>query len=247
MSASSTVSTTHTYTIDWTPDKIDWIVDGSVLRTKKRSDTWNSTSNRYDFPQTPSRIMLSLWPAGLATNGKGTVDWAGGLINWNSPYMQNGYYYAMVSDVNVQCYDPPSGANTPGKKAYIYTDAAGTNNTVEITDTLVVLNDLSGTGENPGTASTSTSKGASKPSATPESIPGVSGAGVRGEDTSPAGNAAVSGSVTASGTTPAATGSSGFTQGGSSSSKSGASSRVDEKVSGSVFAVIVAIVVALCW
>ena len=79
----------------------------------------------------------------------------------------------------------------------------GTNNTVEITDTLVVLNDLSGTGENPGTASTSTSKGASKPSATPESIPGVSGAGVRGEDTSPAGNAAVSGSGTASGTTPA--------------------------------------------
>ncbi|KAE9963587.1 hypothetical protein BLS_009142 [Venturia inaequalis] len=246
VSASNTVSTTHTYTIDWTPDKIDWIVDGNILRTKKRSETWNSTSNRYDFPQTPSRIMLSLWPAGLASNGKGTVDWAGGLINWNSPYMQNGYYYAMVSDVNVQCYDPPSGANTPGSKAYIYTDAAGTNNTVEITNSLVVLKGLSGTGENPGTdTSTQTTKSGSKPSATPESVPGVSGAGARGDDT--AGAAAVSGSGTASGTTSVATGSSGFTQGGGSSNKSGASSRVDEKVSGSVFAVIVAIVVALCW
>ncbi|QDS70497.1 hypothetical protein FKW77_010152 [Venturia effusa] len=249
VSASNTVSTTHTYTIDWTPDKIDWIVDGAVLRTKKRSDTWNSTSNRFDFPQTPSRIMLSLWPAGLPSNGQGTIDWAGGLISWNSPYMQNGYYYAMVSDVKVQCYDPPSGANTPGKKAYIYTDAAGTNDTVEITDNLVVLKGLSGTGENPGTdTSTQTSKGASKPSATPESVPGVSGAGVRGEDTSGESAAAGAGSGTASGATTAATGSSSFIQGGSgSSSNSGASRGVNEKLGGSVFAVIVAIVAALCW
>lgn len=190
--------------------------------------------------------MLSLWPAGLASNGKGTVDWAGGLINWNSPYMQNGYYYAMVSDVNVQCYDPPSGANTPGSKAYVYTDAAGTNNTVEITDSLVVLKGLSGTGEDPGVDTSTQTVSGSKPSATPESIPGVSGAGARGDDTSgSAAAAAVSGSGTASGATTVATGSSGFTQGGSSSKS--AASRVDEKVSGSVFAIVVAIVVALCW
>lgn len=160
--------------------------------------------------------------------------------------MQNGYYYAMVSDVNVQCYDPPSGANTPGSKAYVYTDAAGTNNTVEITDSLVVLKGLSGTGEDPGVDTSTQTVSGSKPSATPESIPGVSGAGARGDDTSgSAAAAAVSGSGTASGATTVATGSSGFTQGGSSSKS--AASRVDEKVSGSVFAVIVAIVVALCW
>lgn len=245
MTASNTVSTTHTYTIDWTPDKIDWIVDGAILRTKKRSETWNSTSNRYDFPQTPSRIMLSLWPAGLASNGKGTVDWAGGLINWSSPYMQNGYYYAMVSDVNVQCYDPPSGISAPGKKAYVFTDPAGTNNTVEITDSLVVLKGLSGTGENPGEdTSTQTSKG-SKPSATPESVPGVSGAGVRGEDTGSAGAAGVSSSGTASGATTTATAAAGGFSQGTTGKSSG--SRVEEKVGGSVFAVIVATVVALCW
>jgi hypothetical protein len=217
------------------------------LRTKKKSETWNSTSNRYDFPQTPSRIMLSLWPAGLASNGKGTVDWSGGLINWNSQYMQNGYYYAMVQDVNVQCYDPPNGANIQGSKSYIYTDAAGTNNTVEITDTQVVLKGLSGTGENPGVdTSTQTSSKGSKPSATPESVPGVSGAGARGDDTSGGSAAAVSGSGTASGAAAAATqtASGGFSQGTTGKSSG---SRVEEKVGGSVFAVIVAVVVALCW
>jgi hypothetical protein len=217
------------------------------LRTKKRSDTWNSTSNRYDFPQTPSRIMLSLWPAGLSSNGQGTVDWSGGLINWNSPYMQNGYYYAMVSDVNVQCYDPPSGSNIQGSKSYIFTDAAGTNNTVEITDNLVVLKDLTGTGENPGTDSTSTSSKGSKASATPESVPGVSGAGARGEDTSGGSAPGVSGSGTTSGAAAATnTGASGGFSQGTTSGKS-AGSRVEEKVGGSVFAVIVAVVVALCW
>lgn len=188
--------------------------------------------------------MLSLWPAGLPSNGEGTINWAGGLINWNSPYMQNGYYYAMVQDVNVQCYDPPSGANIQGSKSYIYTDAAGTNNTVQITDNIVVLKGLSGTGENPG-VDTSTQTG-TKPSVTPESVPGVSGAGARGDDTS-GGNAASSGSGTASGAAAAATNtaaSGGFSQG--TTGKSGGS-RVEEKVGGSVFAVIVAVVVALCW
>jgi len=238
LTVSNTVSNVHTYTIDWTPDELSWIIDGKTLRTVKRSDTWNATSNRYDYPQTPSRIMLSLWPAGLPSNAQGTVNWAGGLINWNSPYMQNGYYYAMVQDVNVQCYDPPSGANVQGSKAYVYTDSSATNNTVEINDKLVILGGLSGTGDNPGTAASS-SKGSS-PSATPESIPGVSGAGSRGEDTS--GSADASGSSTASGSTAAATGSTGFSQGNTGKS-SGA--RVEEKVGGSVFAVLVAVAVAM--
>jgi len=244
LSVSNTVSNVHTYTIDWQPDQLSWLVDGKVLRTKKRSDTWNSTSNRFDYPQTPSRIMLSLWPAGLPSNGQGTVDWAGGLINWNSPYMQQGYYYAMVQDVNVQCYDPPSGANIQGKNSYIYTDPAATNNTVQITDTQVILKSLSGTGENPGTdpSSASSSKGSS-PSATPESVPGVSGAGTRGDDSSGS-SAGVSGSGTASAATSSPTSSTGFSQG--TTGKSGGS-RVEEKLGGSVFAVLVAVAVALCW
>jgi len=254
LSVSNTVSNVHTYTIDWSPDKIDWIIDGKVLRTKQRSETWNNTSNRYDFPQTPARVMLSLWPAGLSTNGKGTVDWAGGLVDWNSPYMQNGYYYAMVNDVNVQCYSPPNGANVQGKNSYIYTDAAGTNNTVEITNDQVTLKSLFASGENPNVDPNAPASGTSKstPSATPESVPGVSGAGSRGEDGS-SGNSGGSSGSSGSGSDPASASLSasagqttGFSQGTGSTGKSG-SSRVEKKVGGSVFAVLVAVAVALCW
>ena len=102
------------------------------MRTTYRNATWNSTSNRFDFPQTPSRIMISLWPAGLSTNGQGTIDWAGGLVDWNSPDMANGYYYANLQEVTVECYKPPAGAKVSGSKAYQYTDASMTNNTVAI-------------------------------------------------------------------------------------------------------------------
>jgi len=245
LSVSNTVSTKHTYTIDWTPDELNWIIDGKTMRTKKRSETWNATSNRYDYPQTPSRIMLSLWPAGLPTNEKGTINWSGGLIDWNSQYMQNGYYYAMFEDVTVECYKPPTGGATGGK-AYVYTDAAGTNNTVDTTNNLVVLKSLFASGDNPDyDPNAKASASGSKPSATPESVPGVSGAGARNDDT-PAAAAAASESAAAGGNAATKTGSSSFSQGSSSSGKS-AGVRVEKQLGGSMFAVLVAVGVALCW
>jgi hypothetical protein len=251
ISVSNTVTTKHTYTIDWSPDELKWIVDGKTMRTKKRSETWNATANRYDYPQTPSRVMLSLWPAGLPTNGKGTIDWAGGLIDWNSPYMQNGYYYAMFEDVNVECYQPPSGAKFSGGRAYVYSDQAGTNDTVTGTDKLVVLKSLYASGDDPSVDPNAQASGsASKPSATPESVPGVSGAGARNDDTSGSGSGSgtsgngASASSGASGSSTTGTNGGGFSQGGGGSS---GGVRVQEKLGGSVFAVLVAVGVALCW
>ena len=37
------------------------------------------------YPTTPSRIQLSIWPAGIPGTAQGTVDWAGGMINWQDP------------------------------------------------------------------------------------------------------------------------------------------------------------------
>lgn len=152
------------------------------MRTVNREDTWNATAGRFDYPQTPSRIMLSLWPAGLPSNEKGTIDWAGGEIDWNSPYMQNGYYYAMVKSVSVECYDPPAGAKGKGSKSYIYNDRKATNNTVELSDKQVILGSLYATGEDPQEgAETKTSSGA-KPTRTVNVVPGgVIGGGGRGE------------------------------------------------------------------
>ena len=51
---SDTFSDWHTYTVDWQPDQITWSVDGVVGRTKTRASTWNSTSQLYNYPQTPA-------------------------------------------------------------------------------------------------------------------------------------------------------------------------------------------------
>jgi len=150
LTVDSTNGKLHTYTIDWQPDQLTWSVDGTVMRTVKKSDTWNSTDNTFHYPQSPSRIQLSLWPAGLPSNGEGTITWAGGLVNWNSNYMQNGYYYAMVKDVSVECYNPPSSfKNNFGSNAYYYQSVAGTEDTVAIGNNVTTLSSFYASGDNP--------------------------------------------------------------------------------------------------
>ena len=179
ISVSNTVQNTHTYTLDWQPDHISWSIDGVVGRTQFKKDTFNSTDNTYHFPQTPSRVQLSLWPAGLSSNAPGTISWAGGLIDWSSPYMQNGYYYAMVKEVTVECYNPPSGIQQSGNKAYYYTSTAGTQNDVAIGNNNTILDSILASGENPtyNPNAGSKTKSASTMSATPQTVPGLSGGG----------------------------------------------------------------------
>ncbi|KAJ4316664.1 putative glycosidase CRH2 [Neodidymelliopsis sp. IMI 364377] len=238
----NTVANMHEYCIDWQEDSLTWSIDGNDQRTLNRKDTWNATSGRFDYPQTPARIMLSLWPAGLPTNEKGTVDWAGGEIDWNSPYMQNGYYYARFQEVTVDCYDPPSGIKADGSKSYKYTDAAGTNNTVAITNDQVILGSLMGTGEDPGEAPKS-----GDPKATQTDIANVPGGNVgggnRAEETSTQA-AAATGSSGAQATADAGTGSGSteFVQGGSSSG-TGAGAAVEPRIGASILAVVGAVAV----
>ncbi|KAF2124343.1 glycoside hydrolase family 16 protein [Dothidotthia symphoricarpi CBS 119687] len=230
----SAVESMHEYCVDWKEDSLSWSIDGETTRTLNRKDTWNSTSNRFDYPQTPSRIMLSLWPAGLPTNAKGTVEWAGGEIDWNSQYMQNGYYYARFQEVTVECYDPPPMAQVNGKKSYKYTDKAGTNNTVEISNDLVVLGSLMGTGENPGEAMKSGSAQATQSVAM---VPGgVQGGGARAEETA---TAAGSGAQTTGTSGNGVVGDTTFVQGGSS-----AGSTIEPRfggIGGSALAIVIAV------
>lgn len=177
--SSNTDSEEHTYTIDWKEDSLTWIVDGKEQRTLKKDDTFNSTTNSYHYPQTPSRVQLSLWPAGNPKNGKGTVDWAGGEIDWNSQYMTNGYYKAEVKDVSIECYDPPKGVKKNGNSAYVYNNEAGLQNNVAITGAKTKLNSFFGTGKNPGV---DPSKDDKKKKPDVQTVPGVSGGGARGGD-----------------------------------------------------------------
>lgn len=263
-----TVSTTHEYSIDWQPDQLTWSIDGQTLRTLKRSDTWNATANRFDYPQSPSRIMLSLWPAGLSSNAQGTVEWAGGLINWNSPYMQNGYYYAQVSEVNVQCYDPPSGANKTGSNSYVYNSMYGTNDSVAIVDKSEILKSFYATGEKPdydpnAAKSSSSSKSASAtgtsttaPANTDaQTIPGMVGGGHENDNSvavsatsgsSPQGTDTAGTAAASSAAAATATSGGGFSQGngntGGGSGAAGMLLEAERSVGQSIFAVIVAVV-----
>jgi hypothetical protein len=190
------------------------------------------------FPQTPARLELSLWPGGLASNAEGTIEWAGGQIDWDSQDMQDpGYYYAIFSNVSITCYDPPSGANVQGGNAYIYTNDALTNNTVEIVNNSTVLANFADTGLNmTAGASTSTASAASSSSTVADSIPGQSG----GDAAHGAGDSSSSSTSTTSSVEPTSTG---FSQGtGSTNAKPGTASVNKNMLQSSIFAVLVAVV-----
>ena len=73
----------HNYTLDWSADKLDWIIDGNVVRTLKYEDA----EGGHTFPQTPMYVKLGIWPAGDPKNPNGTVQWAGGPIDYKAgPY-----------------------------------------------------------------------------------------------------------------------------------------------------------------
>ncbi|KAI0792520.1 concanavalin A-like lectin/glucanase domain-containing protein [Abortiporus biennis] len=113
-----TFSNYHDYTIDWQPDTLTWLIDGKTVRTLKRSDTVDSTGVAR-YPSTPSRIQLSIWPAGINTSAPGTVEWAGGMIDWTDPeYKAAGHFYALVKSVSVKCADPT--AATADVTSYVY-------------------------------------------------------------------------------------------------------------------------------
>lgn len=139
----------HTYTIDWQEDQLNWLIDGQVVRTLKKSDTLNTTTNTYSYPSTPSRFELSIWPGGASTNAPGTIQWAGGAISYASPPMPDvGYYSAIVQSISVQCAGIPSGANVTSQSpnAYIYSSIP---NSIAIVDAETKLASNASTGANP--------------------------------------------------------------------------------------------------
>lgn len=180
ISLSDTFHNFHDYEIRWTPDKIDWLVDGQVGRTVERKDTWNKTSNQWMFPQTPSRVQLSLWPGGLESNAQGTIDWAGGVIDWDSQDIQDaGYYYVTIESVSIECYNADSPPGTNKGTSYYYNEGAGTNDTVVDGDKDTVLASLQGTGldMDKGKKDSTKTKDKDEPSSTAATIPNGNGSG----------------------------------------------------------------------
>jgi beta-glucanase (GH16 family) len=149
LNTSDTYEDWHTYEIDWTEDSITWSIDGNAMRTLNKEDTLNTTSNMYEFPQTPSRIQFSIWPGGASSNAPGTIEWSGGPIDWNAPDFQDpGYLFSALDTVEIECYDPPSSAQTQGKAdvSYIYDGKGFMENNVILSDKQTWMKNLGNTG-----------------------------------------------------------------------------------------------------
>ncbi|KAK4246056.1 glycoside hydrolase [Corynascus novoguineensis] len=234
----------HDYEIEWTPDEIKWLVDGKVGRTKKRSETWNSTMNQWDYPQTPSRVQISIWPGGSEKNAKGTVDWAGGLIDWDSDEIKHfGYYFATFSEVTVECYKTDSPPGTSKGRSYYYNDIRATNDTVVDSNKRTTLKSLLGTGTDMDKGDGTTS---GKPSSSSAPVNNIPGGGSTPPNQVPGGGNPNTGSGSGSSGGAPACDASIFTQNcNEDSSGSGADNKnngargVDRTLGASAFAVIV--------
>ncbi|KAK4249425.1 glycoside hydrolase [Corynascus novoguineensis] len=104
----------HTYTIKWTPEQLDWIIDGTVVRTLKNTGVEGCAG----YPQSPMQIKLGTWVAGRSDAPQGTIDWAGGRTDFkDAPF--EGYYQSL----HIEDYMGGRGAKEATE--YHYTDRSG--------------------------------------------------------------------------------------------------------------------------
>jgi len=142
----------HDYSIEIQEDQIQWSIDGQVVRTV-------SANSSTRFPGTPGRIEMSIWPAGISTSAPGTIEWAGGMINWNDPdYVANGNRFQMViQSVSVVCADsPPSGSTS-----YVYGPNTTSGPTIAYSNASTTIQNPSGNVPSNGSLNGSASSAAS--------------------------------------------------------------------------------------
>ncbi|KAJ1645009.1 putative glycosidase CRH2 [Coemansia asiatica] len=88
----------HDYTIDWSENSIQWLVDGKVIRVVNKADTLDAATGKYLFPTSEARVAFSIWDGGNS-GAQGTAEWAGYPTPWG-----NGVSYQMfVDSVDVKC------------------------------------------------------------------------------------------------------------------------------------------------
>ncbi|KAF2863168.1 glycoside hydrolase family 16 protein [Piedraia hortae CBS 480.64] len=108
----------HTYSFDWNSERINWLIDGQVVRTLKNDDPLTNGGSNY--PQTPMQLKLGNWCGGCDGQSPGTVQWAGGRTTFgDKPY--------------VMYVDSASITNDNPAKSYRYGDKSGSWQSIEIT------------------------------------------------------------------------------------------------------------------
>lgn len=109
----------HNYTLHWDQNKIQWWIDGVMVRHLDYDEAL--TLNGYNYPQTPCRVQFSLWPAGQKKAAGGTIDWAGGLVNWDDAPFTMTLGKLRVEDFHTG-------------KEYVYSDHSGSWESIDVVE-----------------------------------------------------------------------------------------------------------------
>ncbi|KAE8382887.1 concanavalin A-like lectin/glucanase domain-containing protein [Aspergillus bertholletiae] len=107
--------TFKTYTIDWDSNRILWQIDGNTVRTLEEKNA------KGQYPQTPCFIKVGPWAAGDPSNAPGTIEWAGGQVDYSK-----GPYTMHVKSIKVTDYSSGS--------AYEYADKSGSWKSIKAID-----------------------------------------------------------------------------------------------------------------
>ncbi|KAM3506008.1 hypothetical protein MY10362_002612 [Beauveria mimosiformis] len=163
----------HTYTVDWTTERIEFAVDGVVRRTLRRADI----PDRY--PESPMRVKLGAWVAGYDGNAPGTIEWAGGVADFSKGAAEAVFKRVVVTD-----YAGGSAATDRDVEEYSYGDRSGSSKSIRIhfADGTTI------TGDNPspgGSGSSSSSSSSSGNSAIGSSVSGSTSTETTTESSSP--------------------------------------------------------------
>ncbi|KAH8180242.1 glycosyl hydrolases family 16 domain-containing protein [Sarocladium implicatum] len=106
----------HNYSTLWTKDKLQWSIDGNVVRTLLPKDANDTIA----YPQTPMRLSLGIWAGGDPSLPEGTRLWAGGDTDYDA-----GPYTMYVKEVYVEDF-------TTGSKEYVFGDRSGSWDSIEV-------------------------------------------------------------------------------------------------------------------
>jgi len=108
-------TTYHNYTINWSQEMTQWIIDGAVVRTLN----FGNANGGNNYPQTPMKIKIGSWAGGDPGNAPGTIQWAGGKTSYS-----NGPFTMQVKAITVT--DGSSGS------AYQYSDNTGSWKSIKV-------------------------------------------------------------------------------------------------------------------
>jgi beta-glucanase (GH16 family) len=110
----TTQTETHTYALNWTAEALTWIIDSKPVRTLKFADANGGKT----YPQTPCNVRIGNW-AGGDSKDKGTVEWAGGVVDYTK-----GPFTMTVDSIKVINYNPGT--------EYKWTDKTGSKESIEV-------------------------------------------------------------------------------------------------------------------